>query len=86
MTTIQILGPRCTNCDRLEKLARKAIEQLHIDAKVLKISDPGQYIKYNVAATPGLVIDGKTVASGRVPSTAEIVAFLRVPAAGVRVC
>lgn len=77
MLNIKILGPGCANCDRLEKLVRKAQEETGMEAEVLKITDPGEYLDYGVMSTPGLVVNGSTVCSGRIPSLSEITGFLR---------
>ncbi len=76
MLTIKVLGSGCANCKRLEQMTRKAITQLSIEAEVIKITDPTQYADYGVLATPGLVINDKTVSSGRVPSFAEVTSFI----------
>jgi small redox-active disulfide protein 2 len=76
MLTIKVLGSGCANCKRLEQLARKVIADLNIEAEVVKVTDPTQYADYGVLATPGLVINEKTVSSGRIPSLAEITTFV----------
>jgi protein-disulfide isomerase len=47
-----------------------------VQAEVIKVTDPTKYIDYGVMATPGLVINEKTVSSGRIPSLAEITSFI----------
>ena len=76
MLTIKVLGSGCANCKRLEQLTKKAVAQLGIEAEVLKVTDPTQYADYGVMATPGLVINEKTVSSGRIPSMAEVTTFI----------
>ena len=76
MLNIKVLGSGCANCNRLEKMVRNAVDQLGIEAQVEKITDPTKYLDYNVMSTPGLVINGKTFSSGRVPSLAEITSFV----------
>lgn len=76
MLTIKVLGSGCANCKRLEQMTNKVVSQLGVDAEVIKVTDPMQYADYGVLATPGLVINGKTVSSGRVPSPAEITTFI----------
>lgn len=76
MLTIKILGSGCANCKRLEQLTRKVVDQLSIEAEVVKVTDPTTYADYGILATPGLVVNGKTVSSGRIPSMAEITTFL----------
>ena len=45
-------------------------------AEVIKVTNPTQYADYGVLSTPGLVINGKTVSSGRVPSLAEVTSYI----------
>jgi small redox-active disulfide protein 2 len=73
---IKVLGPGCANCKRLEKYVRAAVTELGIDAAVTKVSDWSDIMAYEVAITPGLVIDGDVVSSGRVPNKAEITSMI----------
>jgi small redox-active disulfide protein 2 len=76
MLTIKVLGPGCENCQNLASLAQRAINTLSIDAKVEKVTDYAEIRKYNILATPGLVINEKVVSAGRVPGEAEITTFI----------
>ena len=78
MINIKVLGPGCNNCVRLAANAHKAIEILGIDAVVEKVTDYNEIHKYPILATPGLVINDKLVAAGRIPDAAEIVAWLKI--------
>lgn len=76
MLTIKVLGSGCANCKRLEQLTRKVIDELGVEAEVIKVTDPLKYADYGVMATPGLVINERTVSSGRIPSMAEVTSFV----------
>jgi small redox-active disulfide protein 2 len=76
MHVIEVLGPGCDNCKRLEQAAREAVEMAGIDASVVKVTDYGQIAAYGILSTPGLVIDGKVVSYGRVPSAGDIATWL----------
>lgn len=76
MLTIKVLGSGCENCKRLAWLAERAIQHLAIEAQVIKVTDYNEIMKYNILATPGLVINEKLVSSGRIPGEAEITTFL----------
>lgn len=69
---IKILGTGCPKCKMLEKNARDAVAELGIEASVSKVSDINDIMEYNVMMTPGLVINGKVKAAGRVPNVKEI--------------
>jgi small redox-active disulfide protein 2 len=72
MMEILILGPGCQKCKTLEKLTREVVEENGIDAKVTKVEDIAEIMKYGVMTTPALVVDGKIELKGRVPSPGEI--------------
>jgi small redox-active disulfide protein 2 len=76
MLTIKVLGSGCANCKRLEAIAHQAVEQLSIEAKVIKVTDYADIMAYNILSTPGLVINEKVVSAGRIPSPAEVTTFL----------
>jgi small redox-active disulfide protein 2 len=73
---IEVLGPGCANCVRLAENAREAVAMAGVEAEVVKVTDYGQIMAYGVMSTPGLVIDGKVVSYGRVPSAGDIALWL----------
>jgi small redox-active disulfide protein 2 len=77
MTRIEVLGPGCNNCVRLEANAREAVALAGIEADVVKVTDYADIATYGILSTPGLVIDGKVVSYGRIPSVTDIAAWLR---------
>lgn len=72
MLNVKILGSGCANCKRLEQVARHVAGELKLEATFTKVTDYEAIMAYNVLATPGLVINEKLVAAGRIPSTQEI--------------
>lgn len=77
MLTIKVLGPGCANCKKLEEVARKAVAALNVEAEIIKVTDIQAIIAYDVLQTPGLVINEKLVSSGRVPTPATVVEWIR---------
>ena len=73
---IKILGPGCSNCKRLYAEAEKAVALSGQPATITKVEAMEDIMSYGLLRTPGLVIDGKVVASGRIPSAAEIVTMI----------
>ncbi|MDD4921157.1 MAG: thioredoxin family protein [Bacteroidales bacterium] len=69
---IKILGTGCPKCKTLEKLTREVVEKNGVDANIEKVEDIMEIMKYGVMSTPALVLDGKVVIKGRVPSEQEI--------------
>jgi len=69
---IKILGTGCTKCKTLENLTREAVSELGITADIEKVEDIVRIMGYRVMQTPALVINGKVVLSGRIPSSKEL--------------
>lgn len=69
---IKVLGSGCANCHKVEALARQAVAQLAIDARVELVTDMQEMLRYNIMATPAIVIDEKVVSTGRVPALSQI--------------
>ncbi len=61
---IKVLGPGCINCEKMEEMTKKAVKELGIDAKIEKVTDIKEIMKYTMS-TPGLVVNGKLKHSGR---------------------
>ncbi len=76
MKKIEVLGPGCANCQRLEKNTREAVMLAGVEAEITKITDYAEIMAYGIMSTPGLVIDGKVVSYGRVPSAGDIAVWL----------
>lgn len=69
---IKVLGTGCAKCKSLEKVTRKALEELNLDATVEKVEDIQEIMEYAVMRTPALVIDEKVVMSGQLPKVTEM--------------
>ena len=69
---IQVLGTGCSKCKSLEKATREVVLQNNIDATITKVEDIVEIMKFNIMTTPALVVDGKVVLKGRVPSNEEL--------------
>jgi len=74
---IKVLGPGCANCHKMEELAKTAAKELGIDAKIDKVPDIQEIMKYTMS-TPGLVVNGKLRHSGKpLPSLEKVKALIR---------
>jgi len=74
---IKVLGPGCPNCHQMEELAKMAVKELGIDARVDKITDIKEIMKYTMS-TPALVVNGKLKHSGKpLPSLEKVKELLK---------
>ncbi len=73
---IEILGTGCAKCKALEEATKQAVAKSGKFAQIEKVDDIMKIMEYQVISTPGLVIDGKVVSTGKVLSVDEIVALI----------
>jgi small redox-active disulfide protein 2 len=77
MTTIEVLGPGCRRCAELDRVVREVVVSAGVAAEVRYVTDPAEIVSRGFfMRTPGLVIDGRIVATGRVPSRREIAGWI----------
>ena len=75
---ILVLGPGCAKCVKTYEAIKKVVEETGSDATVRKIDDIMEIMKFNVMATPAVVVDGEVKIKGYIPSDAEIRKLLGV--------
>ncbi len=69
---VKVLGTGCANCKQTIALIEKVARERGAAITLAKVQDMGDIVGYGVMATPGVVIDGKVVHAGGVPSVAKI--------------
>jgi len=72
MIEISIVGSGCLNCRRLEALCREIVEENNILASISKVTDWRQFTALGIMLTPGLLINGNVVSSGKIPVKATL--------------
>lgn len=72
MTKIEILGTDCAKCKSLLKNVEKAVQELGMDAEVVKVNSIQEIMNRGIMMIPGLAIDGEIVLVGRSPSVEEL--------------
>ena len=73
---IKILGSGCSSCLRLEALVKEVAVEKDLEATFLKVTDYKDIVSYGIMRTPGLVVNGKVMSAGRIPSKQEIATWL----------
>ncbi|MRR52243.1 MAG: thioredoxin family protein [Rhodocyclaceae bacterium] len=76
MKTVKILGTGCANCKNTYALVEDVAKSKGVDIALEKVEDLQQIMAHGVLSTPGVIIDGKVVHSGGVPSRAKVEGWL----------
>lgn len=76
MKNIKVLGTGCTNCKTTMKLIEDAAKEKGVEVQLEKVEDLQAIMSYGVMSTPGVVVDGKVVHAGGVPSRDKIAGWL----------
>jgi small redox-active disulfide protein 2 len=74
---IEILGSGCAKCKSVEKLVRNIVEELGIQADIVKVEDLQEIVNRGIMMTPAVFINGEAKIVGRVPTADELKKILR---------
>ncbi len=77
MKEIKVLGPGCKRCDRTAEMVQLEADKLGLPVRIEKVTDYAAIAGYGIAATPGVVIDGKVVHAGGLPKPADLARWLQ---------
>lgn len=77
MLYIKVLGSGCSNCQRLERETRAALDEAIITYDLTKVTDFADIAAYGVMRTPALVMNEAVVSSGKIPKPDQIVNWAR---------
>ena len=69
---IEVLGPGCARCRETFRVVQHVVQQEGLDVELVKDESIERMMALGMLSTPGLVIDGKVVVSGRVPKADEV--------------
>jgi small redox-active disulfide protein 2 len=73
---VEVFGPGCANCQKVEANAREALAMSGVEAEIRHVTDYREIAQRGVLRTPGLAIDGELVSTGRIPSPGDIAEWL----------
>lgn len=74
---IKVLGLGCPSCDKLEQDLMEVMAELNLPADLDHVRDVKEIACYGVMGNPALVINGKVVVVGRVPSKNQLKEWLK---------
>lgn len=69
---IKVLGPGCSQCDRLTQMVMDVLSELKLPASLEHLTDLGEIANYGFVRAPALVVNDKVVMMGRVPLPGKI--------------
>ncbi len=73
----EVVGNGCRKCNELEKRVREAVSMLGLKAEVEHTYDVSRVIEMGIVSTPALILDGKVILSGMLPTTEYLVSLIR---------
>lgn len=74
---IKVLGTGCCgNCNTTAALIEKTAQAKGVKIELSKVEDMKEFLKFGVMSTPAVVIDGKVVHSGSVPTSERVEQWL----------
>ncbi|MDP2303206.1 MAG: thioredoxin family protein [Ignavibacteria bacterium] len=77
MLEIKVLGPGCANCIKLENLVREIVTENNFSANIEKITDREKFLDFGIMLTPGLIVNGKILSSGKIPTKSTLEHWLK---------
>jgi small redox-active disulfide protein 2 len=69
---IKVLGTGCSNCKATVKLVEEVAKEKGVVITMEKVEDIQDIMKFNIMSTPGVVVDGKVVHTGGIPSREKV--------------
>lgn len=73
---IKVLGTGCANCKNTLALIEQVSKAKGVPVTLTKVEDLRDIMGYGVMSTPGVVINGRVVHAGGVPSRDKVVQWL----------
>ncbi|CNK89956.1 thioredoxin family protein [Yersinia enterocolitica] len=68
MKHVKVLGMGCSNCKNTVQLIHQVVDELGVSIQLEKVESLSEIMKYKVMSTPAVVIDGKVVHAGGIPT------------------
>ena len=76
MKNVKVLGTGCANCRNTIRLIDEIAKTRGVELQLEKVEQIQDIMSYGVMSTPGVVIDGKVVHAGGVPSREKVEGWL----------
>ena len=79
MKEIKVLGSGCANCRATARLIEEVASTQSVDVHIDKVERIEDIVAAGIMRTPGVIVDGKIVHSGGVPTRDAIARWLGAP-------
>lgn len=73
---VKVLGTGCANCKNTISLIEAVAAEKGVTVQVEKVEDLKAIMSYGIMSTPGVVVDGRVVHAGGVPSRDKVAGWL----------
>ena len=74
---IEVFTSTCGKCKKLEQVVHEAVDEMKIDAEIVKLQDAIEVRERGVTRVPAFFVNGKLVLEGRVPLIREAMDLIR---------
>ena len=76
MLKIQVVGGGCANCNKLAQLCEELVEEGQFEAVIEKVTDYSRFPDLGIFVTPGLIVNGNILSSGKIPMKSTLSRWL----------
>lgn len=73
---VTVYGPGCARCQQTAEIVQRVLMARGIAVELEKVSDYAAIAAAGVMSTPGVALDGRLVSTGKLPTAAEVEAWL----------
>jgi len=76
MKDVKVLGPGCAKCKATAEVIGQVARETGAAVTLTKVEEMREIVGYGVMSTPGVVVDGKVVHVGSVPTREMVKGWL----------
>lgn len=76
MKNVLVLGTGCAKCRDTTELVRQVAAAKGVEISLEKVEDMAKIVGFGVMSTPAVVVDGKVVHAGGMPSRTQVESWL----------
>jgi small redox-active disulfide protein 2 len=77
MKKVEVFGTGCKKCIKTEELIKSKADDMGAEINLQHIYDPVEIASRGIMTTPAVIVDGKLVHKGGLPSNEDIESWLK---------